>query len=273
MRLIKSRLAGDGRWAIGLEAPPDVVAAGVAVHGHNGDEKWLLPNLWSLHLYRYDVDLMIDGVSHHIEPGCITIVPPAVSLHYKYKEPGEHCFVHFAESADRSRDSGDKVSLPALCHLNTAYEIVYKAFANAVASEQHAPYRMTAHVWDMLCGAAETAEQTSRPARAIVHPAVARAQELIEMRLGGTVSVVDVANEVDISVSYLSKLFRAAVNDTVAGYVIRRRASRAFHLLANTTMPIKAIAYSLGMPDLQQFNKTMRRVYGKSPRTIRGQGH
>ena len=80
------------------------------------------------------------------------------------------------------------------------------------------------------------------------------------------------AIEVDVSKSYLAKLFRKTCGDTVAGYIFARRTARAFHMLANTTMPIKAIAYAVGMPDLQQFNKAIRRRYGRSPRSVRALG-
>ena len=46
--------------------------------------------------------------------------------------------------------------------------------------------------------------------------------------------------------------------------------ARARHLLTATTMSIPAIAASIGITDLQAFNKACRRELGRSPRAIRG---
>jgi transcriptional regulator GlxA family with amidase domain len=139
---------------------------------------------------------------------------------------------------------------------------------SALGAIDTAPYRLRARAWNLLATLAATLSPTL-PSPHIAHPAVDKAQQLIELRLGSPISVADLAEEVDVSLSYLSKLFRKACDQTVAEYIVRRRAERAFHLIANSTMPIKAIAYSVGLPDLQQFNKAIRRSYGKSPRTIR----
>jgi transcriptional regulator GlxA family with amidase domain len=44
---------------------------------------------------------------------------------------------------------------------------------------------------------------------------------------------------------------------------------RARHFLQATTLSIPAIAASVGIPDLQAFNKACRRELGASPRGIR----
>jgi transcriptional regulator GlxA family with amidase domain len=55
----------------------------------------------------------------------------------------------------------------------------------------------------------------------------------------------------------------------VVGYIRRLRTERARHLLVNSTLPVKAVAVQVGLPDLQQFNKVIRRELGRSPREVR----
>jgi transcriptional regulator GlxA family with amidase domain len=45
--------------------------------------------------------------------------------------------------------------------------------------------------------------------------------------------------------------------------------NRARHLLVSSTLSIPAVAASVGIPDLQAFNKTSHRELGASPRAIR----
>jgi transcriptional regulator GlxA family with amidase domain len=59
---------------------------------------------------------------------------------------------------------------------------------------------------------------------------------------------------------------------TVVAYVRRRRMARARHLLQESTMPISAIAATVGMPDLQSLNKACRREFGLAPRALRAEG-
>jgi transcriptional regulator GlxA family with amidase domain len=55
----------------------------------------------------------------------------------------------------------------------------------------------------------------------------------------------------------------------VIGHLLRRRATRAQHLLLTTNLPVKVIAAEVGVPDLQEFNKLIRRHCGHSPRAVR----
>ncbi|MDR3706827.1 MAG: AraC family transcriptional regulator [Capsulimonadaceae bacterium] len=262
----KTELFGDPRWRIALDRPPVIAGAGVAVMGTHGEERYLLPGLWCMHLYLYEVELYLDGVRHFIEPGCLSIVPPNVSLWYRYTKPGKHCYVHFREAAGAGA-AGSRV-VPVI-RLDDRFEGIYTAMSSAVGAQENAPYRLVARAWELLCGVAEYAERDETPSAPSTYPSVRRAQELIELHLGGEICVEDLAMEVNVSKSYLAKLFRKACGETVAGYIFARRTARAFHMLANTTLPIKAIAYAVGMPDLQQFNKAIRRAYGRSPRSVR----
>jgi AraC-like DNA-binding protein len=58
----------------------------------------------------------------------------------------------------------------------------------------------------------------------------------------------------------------------VTEYVRRRRVERARHLLLHSGLSIKQVACEVGLPDLQLFNKTIRRAYGVAPRSLREHG-
>jgi AraC family transcriptional regulator len=55
----------------------------------------------------------------------------------------------------------------------------------------------------------------------------------------------------------------------VVGWIRQRRMARSRHLLTATTMSIPAVAASVGINDLQAFNKACRRELGASPRAVR----
>ena len=66
-------------WPVFLDRPPEVVRVGIGRHGvHRLVEHWRLPDLWSLHLYRYNAELTVDHSPLPISPGDVSVVPPGM---------------------------------------------------------------------------------------------------------------------------------------------------------------------------------------------------
>ncbi len=84
----------------------------------------------------------------------------------------------------------------------------------------------------------------------------------------GRVSLIPAGT--DVEYHHLTKLVKEATGSTLVAYIRHRRMMRAEHLLRESTLSIPAIAASVGIPDLQTFNKACHREFGASPRTVRG---
>ncbi|MEO9151717.1 MAG: hypothetical protein ABI243_04900, partial [Lapillicoccus sp.] len=83
--------------AIDLRQPPRVAGIGRGLHGvSRAVDDFVLPDLWSLHLYGYAADLEVDGVHHDIVPGSMSLVPPASRIRYRYRGPSRHLYAHLA---------------------------------------------------------------------------------------------------------------------------------------------------------------------------------
>jgi AraC-like DNA-binding protein len=249
--------------AVPLEHPPELVNIGVGRHGMTRrTDTFRLPDLWSLHLYSYVAELAVDGTSHPIRPGSVSLVPPAAQSHYRYRGPSEHLYVHF-----RLVDRGVRQQIPVMQAAGVETPALTAHLQQALTAYARSPARATAEIWAALW---RVAQLTGVPAESAPgHAAVARAVSLIEAGLAGTLTVADIAHQIGISHNHLTRLFRAETGQTVVGYVRRRRLERAKHLLRETTMSIPAIAASVGIPDLQAFNKTCRREFGMAPRKLR----
>jgi transcriptional regulator GlxA family with amidase domain len=101
------------------------------------------------------------------------------------------------------------------------------------------------------------------------HPAVAAAIAYIEANLAQPLTIPALARMAGVSHNHLTRLFHAETGLTVIAYIRGRRMARARHLLVSSTLSIPAVAASVGIPDLQAFNKACRRELGGSPRTVR----
>lgn len=101
------------------------------------------------------------------------------------------------------------------------------------------------------------------------HPALRTAVAYIEEHLAGPLTVPGIARVAGVSHTHLTRLFREDTGHTVVAHIRRRRMERARHLLIASTLAIPAIAATVGIPDLQAFNKTCRKELGASPRAVR----
>jgi AraC family transcriptional regulator len=246
-----------------LEEPPEIVNLGVGRHGvHSLRHTYLLPELWQLHLYDYTAQLTLNGIGggavHTIEPGSVSLIPPGTKAAYRYRGPSEHLYVHFRLPEARGREvpviQGTGVQAPALSDM----------LRTAIAAAPKTPASAAAEVWAALWRVAELGGNEGN-----THSAVATAISYIEARLSSALSVSEIARHAGISHNHLTRLFKAETGLTVVAYIRRRRMIRARHLLVESSMPISAIATSVGIPDLQAFNKVCRRVLGAAPRAIR----
>lgn len=256
----------DRLVAVPLDLPPEVVSVGVGLHGTNRrDDVFRLPDLWSLHAYTYAADLWVDGTPYAIRPGSVSLVPPGAQSHYRYRGPSEHLYAHV-----RLAEAGERRLVPVLQAAGVEAPHVAAALRQALAASTDAPARTTAEVWSALWRVARLSDVPEEGGPG--HAAVARAVAHIEAGLAGRLTVADIAREIGTSHNHLTRLFRAETGQTVVGYLRRRRLERARHLLRESTMSIPAIAASVGIPDLQAFNKACRREFGVAPRLVRSGG-
>jgi AraC-like DNA-binding protein len=257
------------RWPIALGTPPDFVSVGIGLHGRQGPiDRYLLPDLWCLHLYTYSATLLLGKQTFPIRPGFAGLIPPNMPTEYRYRGVSQHLFVHFRWSTNAQATGESAERIPAMQDMGAEFARYYGQLERVVRGVGRAPSRAQSCVWDILCELCD--RQDARPTDAPdAHPAVRAAVSLIELRLAEPLSVAQLADECHISYSYLGRLFQEAYGTTVVGYIRARRMQRAAHLLNQSTLPIKVIAAAVGIPDLHLFNKTVRHTLGASPRAIR----
>lgn len=256
------------RWVMPLHERPRIAMIGRGVHGLRGTvERYRLAALWCVHLYTYHAHLQLGGHRLEIRPGSASVFPPNTELAYHYQGRSEHLFAHFRLPAEPSAPDRAETSrhLPALQALGTAWAPMAHALTEAIGYFSTSPLRAEVRLWDLLW---QLAAQSPASAGALPD-AVQSACAMIEGQLGSPLRVPRIAEAVGLSHNHLTRLFRQHLGKTVVRYIRDRRAHVAAHLLRETTLPIKAIAHRVGMPDLHQFNKTIREAHGKSPRQLR----
>lgn len=245
-----------------LDAPPDVVNVGVGVHGTiTRQDVFQLPDMWQLHLYRYHADIVVDGVAHEIRPGHVSLVPPRVVVRYLYRGRSEHLYAHLRLPA-----RGAATEVPVMQDAGARAALLSDLMQHAIDVFARSPTRAVSQIWAALWRVAHLTESTEDRG---THAAIGAAVAYIESHLAEPLTVPRIARAAGVSHNHLTRLFRAELGSTVVGYIRARRLARAEHLLRASTLPIAAVAASVGIRDLQAFNKACRQVLHASPRAIR----
>jgi AraC family transcriptional regulator len=250
-----------------LQEPPELVNPGMGIHGvRTSRDVFRLPDLWQFHLYGYSADLTLNGRTYPVRPGSVSLVPPGVQVEFAYRGRSEHLFAHF-----RTPTVGDPVLVPVVQDAGVAATVLSELMSNAIEASPGGSTRVAAEIWTALWRVAQLPDRaedvegaTGRP-----HVAVSDAIAHIEANLARPLTVPGLARAAGVSHNHLTRLFRAETGMTVVAYVRLRRMARARHLLVSSTLSIPAVAASVGIADLQAFNKACRRELGGSPRAVR----
>lgn len=94
-------------------------------------------------------------------------------------------------------------------------------------------------------------------------------KNLLDSRLGGDVTVEELAAAVHRSKDYVIKLFRREFGETPHAYLLRRKVEMAKGLLFGTHMSVAQVAAAVGYDDPHYFSNTFKKHTGMSPARFR----
>lgn len=99
--------------------------------------------------------------------------------------------------------------------------------------------------------------------------AVMRARGYIGQNYREDISLQKVASIVNMSATYFSEKFKQATGLNFVDYVARTRVEKARNLLQNPNFRISEVAFEVGFQSLSQFNRTFKKITGKTPKAFR----
>ena len=224
------------------------------------------PPHWGLDFYRHAgmVEFLDTGEKVTFEPGDIGIIGPSPNIRVFDEEDRDSIYFSF----DLVGLQGEKIILPALLRMGNQYDMLQDMALDAVRAWPNQPTQTKALLWAILWELANS-HGNFNPNPRIAHHAVRDAVEIIELELSSDLRLPYLADRVGLAASSLSRLFHKHVGITLIAHVRKRRIERASFLLSHTDMPIKEIAYRVGITDLHVFNKTFRRELAVCPSYFR----
>ncbi len=223
----------------------------------------MLPDLWSLHFYEYHGQLEVEGVGiFQLRPGVVSLVPPGRGTVFHYQGVSQHWYCHF-----RSRQDLDHVVFETVFFEgDPRLFMLRQSLAEMVGFGVQESLRADVRLWDVLHGLAEV--QRNEPDAGATH-IINEATHLLQQEMSKGHSVAAIAGLCGVSHNKFIQLVREQTGLTPSAWMSQLRTDRAYELLKYSDMPVKAIAYEVGIPDLHYFNKVIRKRFGCAPRQLR----
>lgn len=98
---------------------------------------------------------------------------------------------------------------------------------------------------------------------------VVRTLEYIISHLSDELKIINLAKQVDMSVSNFCKLFKNETGLTVNEYITTQRCKKAAEFLSQTNFPVQEIGSYVGYDDNNYFVKVFKKVYNTTPTQYR----
>jgi two-component system response regulator YesN len=108
-------------------------------------------------------------------------------------------------------------------------------------------------------------EDSVRP----IHPSIRRALAFMSEHFAEAITLAEVASEADLSRFHFCRLFHQEMGVPFHEHLHRLRLRRATTLLGDRSLKVSEIAYAVGFTDLSHFDRTFRRILGRSPSEYR----
>jgi AraC-like DNA-binding protein len=247
------------RFPVDLNQRPHLVWAGGHRIAWTGTHRHNMGNVWCYHAYTYHARMEINGQRFEIRPGSLSLTPPFAQVAYWYGNQQCH---HDSLQFCLPSPANAVWALPAMTvDGGVTIDRLWPCFEWYKTDRRRAEIRL----WDELGSLAVRHEGAATED----HPIVSQARLLIEERLEHGVNVNELARGLGVTSTHLTRCFQKAIGMSCSEWMQRRRLERATQLLLQTRTSIKDIAANVGIPDLQYFNKFIRKHLGFSPRMVR----
>lgn len=98
---------------------------------------------------------------------------------------------------------------------------------------------------------------------------IVKASSYIESHLSEPLNIAEIANKMEYSQFYFSRIFSEITRLSLYNYIMRRRVSYAYHLLLNETEKIIDVALACGFNSHETFIRAFRRHFNITPSEVR----
>lgn len=153
----------------------------------------------------------------------------------------------------------------SLDQIDNAYSFYHRAKMSLLTSQTFDEYKrryiqIFTKMFEQLYADSENKEQ---------HSYIGRAKAIVDKRYMENLTLDSVAQEIDISPNYLSRIFHMSTGKTFTDYLLDRRLSAAQLLLEKSDYKIKEVCSAVGYFDQRYFSRVFMKKLGLTPSQYR----
>ncbi|MEE1315321.1 MAG: AraC family transcriptional regulator [Faecalimonas sp.] len=222
--------------------------------------------------------LNLDGHSYTLSANDTFLVRPNQLALYTadMQDPWEYSFFSFSGRMANDLIQRSCFSESSVCKLpNTAFADEVKSAAIKIYEQDAlADLRGLKYLFRLLNFLIPSSPQLTETDKAqrLLSPqeqSFSNVQEYIHLNYHKPIQISDVCKELNISRSYLFRLFKKYANCSVEEYILSLRIGRAKHYLSATNFPISDIANMVGYLIPASFYRMFKRIEGITPNEYR----
>lgn len=255
---------------LNLSERPRILWAGEDVSLQEEQHSFRLGNFWCLHYYEYQAKVNYNSDELTISPGHMGICEPYSEIHYHSLLGDAHR--HFAfnfQLPEVVKGFCWKVPL-MIPQSERKIGGLFQRIRCAIDRFDEARLYAEVELWAILLQLAEkNTEEKEEDLHSVDQRRMRQAYLMVDMNITQPVYAQMLADHLEISVTHLGRLFNRFCGCSVATYIRRRRMKKAHELLTFSELPITEVAQSVGIPDLANFSRMIRKEFGLSPRKVR----
>jgi AraC family transcriptional regulator len=253
-----------------LEMEPRLMRIGGMNHAVKEDEmyeEYHMKDVWTLHFYTYKAELWVDGDLYYIKPYSISLVPPYSHVKFYFKTLNCYHISTFFKYTQEVEKKG--IPFPCVMYLDEeTFQYCYGQIHHAAKDYPLQIKKAQVAIWNILWKLTDSMEEGYHREWKDPLP-LDRAIQFIERNYSSKIKIPQIADYAGVTPTHLSRLFNKRFDTTVIAYVRRKRVSEAVYYLTHTNLPIKEVAYRVGVEDLSHFYKIVHKELNSTPHEIR----
>ncbi|ADE53408.1 AraC family transcriptional regulator [Coraliomargarita akajimensis] len=264
---------------LNLSERPRILWGGRDLYNTGLPGAFRLRDIWCLHYYTYAAQLRHNDRVEQIYPGCIGVCEPYAEVEYsglRGAASAHYAFNFQLPEASEGFCWRVPLMVPAEAHkMKDAQQRMEMAteLCLPLRKGETKPLKAEVELWSILLSIAEPTDFQGKHSSVELagRTRMAKAFRMIDSSLGKELYPEMIADELGVSVTHLGRLFKQYAGCPVATYIRRQRVKHARTQLVFSNKPIRDIADEIGIHDLANFNRMIRREFGRTPREVREQ--
>jgi AraC-like DNA-binding protein len=223
-----------------------------------------------IYVTRGRVVWVIGGVEHPLAPHDLVVVPPGVVHHAYCQTPAVTLgSMHVLATLPGGQDVFALLAPPMQQRIEprSRFDRYFRSFMDEFEREHNAERLMMLPGWAHLVTRELFMDNHRRGLLKLRprDPLIADLLAVLEIQIGSSVTLGDLARRSGFSPQYLNRLFNSILGTTPLRYLARLRLVRAAEMLRDGRLTIGEIARRVGFRDPDYFSRQFSREYGQSP--------